>query len=146
MGKQNLSLDGQSAAGKKVYTVASHHLGDSLALNPVLGCAETVNRIVMIALGKPIGGGASTADMYNCLHDTKRFTQVEKPLPGDIIISPTGKGSGAVPHGHVGIVAMHGILSNNSETGRLGEDYTLDTWTQHYGHFGGFPVEFYRFI
>jgi hypothetical protein len=113
----------------------------------MLGCAETVNAIAKIAWGYPIGGGLSTFAMWKCLKDPTKFSQIlpKNALAGDIIISPTN----AVPHprlshGHVGIVAEFGVLSNSSETGMLAENWTVDQWISYFTTYGGLPTLLYR--
>jgi len=136
----------------KVYTEAKSLLGTVVApLNAedgygMFGCAITVNTIFKKALGAPIGGGYSTHDMFDFLKDTQTFDSVllEDALPGDVIISPTGYSVDPSRHGHVGIVGKFGILSNNSETGHLEENYTLSQWKQIYGVTLGFPVCVFR--
>jgi len=44
----------------------------------------------------------------------------------------------------VGCVALYGILSNNSEDGRLEEQWTLPAWEDYYGTSMGFPVYIFR--
>lgn len=108
-------------------------------------CAETVNQIHRVIFGDEIGGTVSTDNMYHCLLQRKDFIQIEFPLQGDIIISPTGHGNGRLKNGHVGIVGENGyILSNNSSTGKLEEYYTLSTWKDRYVTLGGFPMKFFR--
>lgn len=112
------------------------------------GCADSVNQIALRALGRPIGGGASTNLMYASLRSSLRFLKVTVPQPGDIIISPTGYGgAGGIANGHVGIVCEGGkIMSNNSNTGLWEENYTLASWRDRYWLRGGYPVLFYRVI
>lgn len=115
--------------------------------NIAYGCAQTVNSIVEAAIGSSIGGGASTYLMYQCLiAQTTRFTLVQTPVPGDIVISPSGYSTKGVPNGHVGIVGRFGILSNNSQNGLLQEDYTLDTWQDFFAVLDGFPVYYFHVI
>lgn len=142
------TLDGvQTSNGLKIYAMAKDCLGLNLCENRAYGCAETVNAIVEAALGQSVGGGASTALMYKCLLSTGRFSPVTAPLPGDIIISPTGMGTNPqMPNGHVGIVAMYGVLSNDSLDGLLEEKYTLDTWSARYHTVGGYPVFYFRAV
>lgn len=138
----------------KIYETAKSFLG--LDASPgdeapsALACAETVNYIVQKATGRPVGGETSTAAMWNSLKsDSSRWGAIfaSEALPGDIIISPTGSVSGArLAHGHVGIVAKFGILSNNSETGTLEENYDIPSWTAYYTNFGGLQTLFYRCI
>lgn len=139
-------MNQQTSNSLKVYNTAKSLIGQALAPDPVLGCAETVNIIFKQAIGVEAGGEASTQAMYTALQDTKRFTFITRcnALPGDIIISPTGLGK--YPHGHVGIVAIYGILSNSSSDGRLHENYDIDTWTNYFERQGGFPVLFFRVI
>lgn len=114
-----------------------------------LACAETVNRIVALALGTPIGGGTSTYSMWQVLRSSTQWLPIilSDALPGDIIISPTGSITNArLEHGHVGIVAKHGILSNNSENGLLSENYDIDSWRRYYTQFGGLPTFCYRAV
>ena len=135
----------QTENSKKVYAAAKAALGQYLATNAQLGCAETVNVIFTRALGLPIGGGASTQGMYPFLLNTTRFARVfGNPQPGDVIISPTG--SGTLPHGHVGIVGIYGILSNDSNNGSLRQNFTHDAWWKYFYGRGRFKVEYYRVL
>lgn len=141
-----------NANAAKLYEQAKKLIGTDASPNDAapdnLACAETVNRIVALALGAPIGGGTSTYAMWQVLRsDSKRWTPImgSEALPGDIIISPTGGTTNArLEHGHVGIVAKHGILSNNSENGLLCENYDIPTWKRYYSGFGLLPTLFYR--
>lgn len=135
---------GQTMNSLKVYLMAKQCLGQNLCEDKMLGCAETVNAVFEAALGSPVGGGASTFLMYQVLKSSPRFKQVIAPLAGDIIISPTGTGTGGLLNGHVGIVGIYGILSNDSYTGLLEEKYTKQTWADYYGKQGGFPILYYR--
>lgn len=140
-------MNQQTENSKKVYATAKACLGENLSgNNPVLGCAKTVNNIFLKALGSPIGGDYSTNLMFKSLQDKTRFDVIttENALPGDVIISPTGYGNGRMPNGHVGIVGVYGILSNNSEDGELHENYTVQTWVHIYQGVGGFPALFFR--
>lgn len=131
---------------EKIYDVAKNSLGKDFSTNDQLGCAETVNAIVKIALGFEVGGGVSTAQMYQELKYSKNFCEVKTPLEGDIILSPTGTSSKNVAHGHVGIVAKYGVLSNDSNSGKLAEKYTLESWNKYFAIDNGFPVLFYRAV
>lgn len=82
----------QTANEKKIYDTAFALLDTRVAPFDAstdygqLGCAATVNIVVEKALGKPIGGGASTEAMYHHLQDRSRFEEVTEPAPGRIII------------------------------------------------------------
>lgn len=139
---------------EKIYNEAKALLGTDASPGDqapsALACAETVNYIVQQATGRPVGGTTSTAAMWQALKaDGARWQAIfaSEALPGDIIISPTGSVAGArLTHGHVGVVAKYGILSNNSETGTLAENYDIQSWTKYYSDFGGLPTLFYRCI
>ena len=130
--------------GDKIYEIAKNCLGKNFATNDQLGCAETVNAVVKLALGFEVGGGPSTQAMFEALKYSNTFKQVIDPICGDIILSPTGQGN--YPHGHVGIVAKYGVLSNDSNSGKLAEKFTLDSWKNYFQAKGGFPVLFYRAV
>ena len=113
-----------------------------------LACAETVNEIHRRAFGVSIDEpGVSTTKLYHALIALKSmFVEVSVPLPGDIIISPTGYGgTRQIRHGHVGIVGENGeIYSNDSDTGKLLKKWTIDRWFDHYKNAGGYRVVFFR--
>ncbi len=130
-----------------IFETAKGCLGKIMApIYKEWGCAEAVNNIVKMAIGREIGGGPSTYRMYLILKDSKEWQRVTDSMPGDLIISPTGFGTGKIS-GHVGIVSDdQKIISNNSETLKLDEHYDLRSWDARYKVVGGFPVYFYRIV
>lgn len=138
----------QTIQSKNVYLVAKENLGKHITedenVPAELGCAEAVS-FVLTKAGYDLTpqGIAGTADMYAWLKISAKFKEVTAPLPGDIIISPTGTSTLNSPHGHVGIVAEYGILSNNSETGLFLEVFDLTKWNTYFSQLG-FPVFFFR--
>lgn len=146
----NCVINEQTANSKKLYDAAATALGRSLVpagYDPELGCAISLNNLYKQTFGATIGGDASTASLYKVLSSSPfKFKQVTDPLPGDIIISPTGmqKVTSPLKNGHVGIVAKEGICSNDSASGVWHEYYTLTTWNNRYAVAGGFPVFFFR--
>lgn len=147
------SMNTQTTNGQKLYATAASFLDKTVApLNAidaygVLGCAITLNILAEKAWGTQIGGGYSTAALWECLKDTSKFESVTtgNALPGDIIIAPSGSNANArLAHGHVGIVAKYGILSNNSETGTLEETFDVASWIAYYTTYGGIPTLCYR--
>ena len=143
-------METQTENGQKIYEVAKSFLGKDVTphdnVPDEVACMEVVNEIVHIATGSSIGGGASTYLGFGCLHDPKRFLKVETPLPGDIIISPSGYSSRGFRNGHVGVVGKFHILSNFSDTGKLEDYYTLEAWNKQYGEIMGFPVFYFRHL
>lgn len=136
---------------KILYTYAKSQVGNkkSGVKAPIaFGCAEAVNKIFLECFGTEIGGDVSTLRMYQALSRSIKFSKVTTaPEAGDIVISPTGYGNGSLANGHVGICSeQFKILSNNSDTGKWEENYTIPTWYKRYAIQGGFPVYFFRVI
>lgn len=130
-----------------LYQTALECLGKDMApYEDEFGCAEAVNAVFKKAFGRDIGGGQSTYWLYGILKNDTRFEKNFSPLPGDIIISPTGYGNKKkLRNGHIGIVSdSEQIMSNNSINGLWEKNYTFITWTRRYKIFGNYPVEFFR--
>jgi hypothetical protein len=139
MNKSNAQTLYETAASCLGQAIAPTHLAE-------LGCAIVVNRIYKKAFGTqivPSPNDSSTLSLYMAL-ENGNFDKVTDPLPGDIIISPTSLGNGKIPHGHTGIVAKYGILSNDSFTGTFRENFTLQGWKNYYVDKGGYPQLYYR--
>lgn len=143
----------QTENGQKLYDTAASFLDKQVApMNAadkygVLACAVTVNLLAEKAWGAQIGGGYSTAAMWEFLKDQTKFQAVaiSSTLPGDLVISPTGSATNArLKNGHVGVIAKYGILSNNSETGTLTEAFDLVSWQAYFTTYGGLPTLCYR--
>lgn len=144
---QPTSTTNQRIYDESVKCLHTHVTLDS-TVPPELGCAEAVSYVLEQAgiTDLPPKGIAGTAALYQWLKLNKQFVQTQNPVFGDIIISPSGMSSKASPHGHTGIVAKNGILSNDSDTGLFMEKYTLQTWTQFFGTIEGFPVFYFHAI
>lgn len=128
---------------ERLYDLAKSCMGKDIAKTQnELGCAEAVSYLLKnIQLANfPPKGFLSTADLYYWLK--KYATQLDVSETGCVIISPTGFSANL--HGHVGIVANHGILSNNSMTGLFDEYYTLPKWEAYYKVKLGFPIFYFR--
>lgn len=143
-----------------IYAKALKSLGLDASPSDVapdeVGCAETVCDIVIDALGQKAGISftVSTNLLYKQLKASTKWTQVDQPLEGDIVISPSGYGNGNLSNGHTGIVGqidnsshdMSLIMSNSSATGTFEQNYTLGAWKARYAQLGGYPVAFFRKI
>jgi len=111
-----------------------------------VACAYAVNKVVSLAIGRPVGGGLSTADMGEVLAKTQTQVPEQQITPGMIIISPTHGGN----VGHVGIIGevkiptnATVIYSNSSSRGVFSHSFTLGTWKSFYRDRKGLPVFFY---
>lgn len=125
----------QTPNGLKLLQAAKNWVGlnahqDNLASADV-ACADSVNTVYRVLFGVSIGGGSSTTELYHALEGSKSFTEVPSPLPGDIIISPTGYVHTHDGHGHVGIVGDNELIySNNSNTGKWDAHLNDTLWAQ----------------
>lgn len=136
--------------GEKLHQTAITCLGTDASPNDKApdeyGCAETVNDIIYMAFEDYAGGDVSTYRMYLGIKNNPKFLRVEKPIQGDIILSPTGYGNKSkVSNGHVGIVGYDGdVMSNDSKTGKFKINYTIESWTKRYKNKGEYPIYYYR--
>lgn len=143
-----------ASSPKKLFITAACSLGTDASPNDhapdEFGCAETVDEIHRKALGVYIlgtGPTLSTAVLYAKFRaDTINWEPVALPLPGDVVISPTGYGTNpAMPSGHTGYIGIeNNIMSNNSATGLFLENYTIDSWKARFATIGGYPVFYFR--
>ncbi|MES2060221.1 MAG: hypothetical protein V4438_04290 [Patescibacteria group bacterium] len=143
----------QTSNSIKLYEAAAAAFNAGRSLVPpnyskMLGCAISINTLYRETFGHEIGGEASTYQFWQAIKNSNDFIQVQIPLPGDIIISPTGTQPSQSPlrNGHVGVVAKFGILSNNSANGLFQEHYTLGSWADRYVKLGGFPIFYFRAV
>lgn len=141
-----------------LYDEALKCIGTDASPNDVapdeVGCAETVSDLLIGAFGYNVGIAftVSTNTLYKELLASRSFIQVDRPLEGDIIISPTGYGNGGLSNGHVGIMDTIDntnfdnslIMSNDSATGKFLQNYTLGRWKARYQQIGKYPVAFFR--
>lgn len=123
------------------------NLSEGTGVPYYVACAVSVNKVHQRAFGFPVGGGASTAELYQALAASSYFKPSDVPVAGCVVISPTGHGSKSqYPHGHVGIVGKYGICSNDSSTGLFSENYTIDSWNRQFSTVEGYPVFYFERI
>ena len=137
-----------TAQGQKIFETAKSCLGTDASPNDAapdeLGCADTVSNI-LIKAGFYMPVIISTAKLFTYLSENAGWMRAGYPLPGDVIVSPTGTGNGKVPHGHTGIVGSGStIMSNSSATGTFEPNYTIGGWTNRYQIKGGYPIYYFR--
>ena len=148
--QQKRSMNEQTENGKKILDFCLRNLGKSFGNQYIdVGCAEEINSIANIALGKPIGGGTSTWLMGQALKDQARFKEIteNKLLGGEVIIAVSGTGNGKLKNGHVTIYLTNNELGgNDSKDGKFKKQYTLKSFYNHYGIDGGFPIKYYRIL
>lgn len=96
---------------------------ENLALNEV-ACAESVSKILHLIMDFP-EGILSTANLFNTLNKSKLFRQTTTPIAGCIVVSPRTSDV----NGHTGIFIDNvNIVSNDSRTGKMKQNYTWTTW------------------
>lgn len=140
----------QPTTREKLYVVARKSLGIDVSPSDNapddLACVESLCQILG-KVGIETPKTLSTLTFYNWLKKSPRFIQTTENKVGNIIISPTGKGNGSIPHGHTGILGESGwILSNDSATGMWLENYTLQSWIARYRTKGGYPIYYFEAI
>ena len=137
----------------KIYDTAVSFIGrDATPKSNVpneVACAEVMSTILQKALPElrfPML--VSTRDMYNYLVKSPSFEEVSYQDYGDIIISPTGLV--ALKNGHVGTLGKNDapngsrwIISNNSLSGTVEVNFTLDGWHRYYGRNNG-TIAYFR--
>lgn len=123
----------------KLYQTALSLVGEDISpTQNELGCAESINTVHKIAFGDEIGGGVSTALMFQSLLRRKDFEPCGYET-GAIIITPAeGK-----KYGHVGVCGKDFILSNNSKTYLFDKHLTEEKWEIL---FKGRPIYYFRKI
>lgn len=135
-----------------IYNIAKNLLGKHLTLDASvpaeLGCAEAVSYVLrkVGVRNFPTNGFAGTHDLFDWLNTSPEFVEIFEYEPGAIVISPSGLSTKGAVHGHVGICALHGILSNDSQSGLFLELWDLESWQTYYGKTLGFPVHYFRMI
>lgn len=122
-----------------IYLEALKYIGTDASpsdrVDDVVGCAESVTEILSKVIRFPVVTGTWT--LWDKLRRDQRFRETTIPMPGDIIISPTGTGNGRI-RGHVGIFGKNlVIMANDSDTGKWMAFYTLDSWKDRYEKKGG---------
>lgn len=134
---------------KTLLDLAKTKLGFDASPNDIapdgFACAESVSTILNEYLegNFPIITGTWTLNEY--LKESSRFSIVDTPRPGDIIMSPTGMGNGKISNGHVGIYGDDNrIYSNNPTNGLFDDRMTLEYWKDYLVKLGGYPLIVYR--
>lgn len=137
--------------GLKIYNVAKECLGTHITLDDnvphELGCAEAISYILKqteLFATLPATGFPGTAALADWLTSNPLFEEVEEPIPGDIVVYPTGSSSIDSPHGHVFICGKYGLLSNDSATGLFLEVWDIKKATEYYQNVLKFMPHFFR--
>lgn len=138
---------------QKLYDTSVACLGTDMSPADIapdsLACAESLNGVYLKTFGQHLGTGpalTSTLALYQEMVVDKRLQKVVDPLPGDIVISPTGYSSKNSPHGHCGIWGNFDVMSNNSDSGKWKDNYTHEAWYDVFSKELGFPVYFFRVL
>lgn len=137
---------------QRLVAAAKAALGTSLWIGTGVdyryACAISVNELHQKEFGFPIGGEASTEQMYLKLLKSPYFKLTTVYAPGCIIISPTGQGKNPkYPNGHVGVVCNFGICANYSPTGLWSEKYKdYDAWVAQFGTIEDYPTYLFQRI
>lgn len=140
----------------KLYETAKNALGTRQTLNnnvpSELGCAEAWSSIAKSAgvSGIPTAGFAGTIAVFDFIKNNPDFQEITFAEPGATIISVTSGNK----HGHVGYLAKFnlqyvddfGIISNDSNTGTVREQWSLSEWQKYYTQTLGLVTHIYKAI
>lgn len=133
-----------------VHAWAKIQVGRDLStiVNNDVACAESVSRILRAVDPSLLPGVITgTATLDDVLAKSPRFKLTTIPSAGCVVVSPTGKGNGTIPNGHVGIVGDNVLVySNSSVTGEWSQNFTLSSWYNRYVQSGKYPMKFYKII
>jgi len=116
-----------------------------------LGCAESLSNVIQLAFNElHFPTLLSTKDVYNYLTKSPSFSEIDEPVYGAIILSVTGTGSGAIQHGHVGVVGQNfapdgtfWVMSNDSRTGTWEVNFSVGLWKKYYEQRGGMKTHYF---
>lgn len=133
---------------ENIYQTSLSLLGTDVTPDDIVpdeyDCADTIC-VLLKKAGFDIGDLPLTTDLYRKLTTAPMWRKTYKPIRGDVVISPTGFGTGTLLNGHVGIVGINEkIMSNSSSSGKFEENYTFSSWRKRYVNVGGFPMVFFR--
>lgn len=144
----------QTTLQEQLYDAAKRSLGKVMKLDSsvpnLYGCASSLSGVLKLAgvEGLPAFGIAGTAALYNWLLSSDQFVLVNQPQPGDVVISPSPatEQPNTLAHGHCGIMAAvdQGVMSNDSDTGKWMEKWTLPDWLAYYTTFGRLNIFYFR--
>ena len=135
---------------EKLYAKSKSLLGTkqvSPSVPQELGCASALNNVYTKCFGRPIGGGASTAEMFKVLKSSpERFLEITEAtaLPGDIVMNPSGTSTKGFANGHVGIRGNNDTMSNDSRNGVWSAHYTNAGWKAYFEVSRGFKTRYFR--
>ncbi len=105
-------------------------------------CAEGVSNLLSEIIPFP-GSVLSTAQLKVTLDDCKYLERTTIPEPGCVIVSPRT----VLINGHAGIfVDSKNIVSNDSKTGTMQKNYTLDEWIKEMKDNRGLHIYLWRFV
>lgn len=134
---------------KKTLTqVVEEHIGIDVtpvdAVSDEVACAEVTTTLLKKA-GIKIPVISGTWTLWKYLTPANGWVLCAEPEPECIIISPTGSVPKSI--GHVGIILENNVIaSNDSRTGKLLKNYTVETWHERYAKKLGMPVYYYKHI
>ena len=127
------------------YNICKESLGEVLVEKDKaeLGCVIAISILRKRAFGNAEPQSEGTWTLMRELEGNGNYKEVFVPEKGAIILCATGTGNGKLPHGHVGVCGIYGIMSNDSETGRWEQNYSYEGWKNRYEVVGGFPTRYF---
>lgn len=122
--------------------VAKKYLGKDISKTQnTLGCAESVSFILHEAIPSFPEGILSTEVLKKEIIKSKLFTATLDPEPNSVIISPTVGNK----VGHTGVIIEDKkIISNDSATSTMKQNYTFDSWIDKFKRSKGLHIYIFK--
>lgn len=142
-----------------IHNLLVQYLGKHCTLNPQIpsdvGCAEAASFLLKEAgISDGSAGIAGTEALLTWVESRPDlFQEIFIPEESALLISATGTGNGSV-EGHTGFFGAFnveytddwGIVSNDSNTGLLREQWSFAEWTKWYTQLGGITPRIFRIL
>jgi hypothetical protein len=124
------------------YSLLGKHLTLDLDVPKEVGCGQALSYVLKRygMLRMPRDGISGTIGIEKWLSENATDIEEQEATAGDVIVSITEGDN----HGHCGILGYRSIMSNNSFTGLLSCDWTLDKWKTQYEVKQGLVTKYFR--
>lgn len=139
---------------EQLYEASKSLLGQQLCKNPVLGCTESISKVINKAFGEHLAYDGTAQIYTEYLIVNSHWLEVTESEAGDIVVYVSGTNTNLrVQHGHILVqgknISPDGsvyMMSNNSNTGFYDTHLTKKMCVDYFQTFGGFEPHYFRRI